>query len=64
MLGGLLVFDKKILNNKKILLIPPLFHENRFIIDFKEKAELFNSFITNQYSLLKNAVNFPHISDM
>ena len=46
---------KKFLSNKKILLIQPLFHENRFIIDFKEKAELFNSFITNQYSLLKNS---------
>ena len=35
---------KGFLNNKKIPLIPPLFHENRFITDFKEKAELINSF--------------------
>ena len=40
-------------------LIPPLFHENRFITDFKEKAELFNSFIPNQCSLLKNCSKLP-----
>ena len=45
---------KIFLNNKKIPLIPPLFHENFFITDFKEKAELFNSFFSNQSSLLKN----------
>ena len=32
---------KSFLNNKKSLCIPPLFHENKFITDFKEKAELF-----------------------
>ena len=45
---------KIFLNNKKIPLIPPLFHGNRFITDFKEKAELFNSFFSNQCSLLNN----------
>ena len=47
------------LNNRKIPLIPPLFHENRFITDFKEKAELFNSFFSNQCSLLKNCSKLP-----
>ena len=50
---------KIFLNNKKIPLIPPLFHENRFIIDFKEKAEFFNSFFSNQCSLLKNCSKLP-----
>ena len=50
---------KIFLNNKKIPLIPPLFHENRFITDFKEKAELFNSFFSNQCSLLKNCCKLP-----
>ena len=50
---------KIFLNNKKIPLIPPLFHENRFITDFKEKAELFNSFFSNQCSLLKNCSKLP-----
>ena len=55
---------KIFLNNKNIPHIPPLFHENRFITDFKEKAELFNSFFSNQCSLLKNCTNFPQIPDM
>ena len=33
---------KTFLNNKKIPCIPPFFHENKFVTDFKEKVELFN----------------------
>ena len=36
---------KIFLNNKKIPFITPLFHENKFVTDFKEKAELFNHFL-------------------
>ena len=50
---------KIFLNNKKIPLIPNLFYENHFITDFKEKAELFNSFFSNQCSLLKNCCKLP-----
>ena len=50
---------KIFLNNKKTPLIPPLFHENRFITDFKEKVELFNSFFSNQCSLLTNCSKLP-----
>ena len=47
-------------NNKKIPLIPPLFHENCFITDFNEKAELFNSFfVSNQCSLLNSCSKLP-----
>ena len=35
---------KIFLNNKKIPLIPLLFHNNRFISDFKHKTELCNDF--------------------
>ena len=45
--------SNRFLNNKKIPLIPPLFHENKFVTDFKEKAELFNSFFAKQCSLIK-----------
>ena len=45
----------RFLNNKKIPLIPPLFHENKFVTDFKEKAELFNAFFAKQCSLIKNS---------
>ena len=47
------------LNNKKIPLIPPLFHENCFITDFKEKAELFNSYYSNQCSFSNNCSILP-----
>ena len=50
---------KIFLNNKKFPLKPPLFHENRFITDFKEKAELLNSFFSNQCSLLTNCSKLP-----
>ena len=35
---------KTFLSNKKIPIIPSLFYDNRFIADFKEKAQLFNFF--------------------
>ena len=42
---------KIFLNNKKILIMPPLFHENCFITDFKEKSKLFNIFFLNNAPL-------------
>ena len=51
--------SKTFLNNKKIPCIPPLFHENKFITDFKEKAELFNHFFVKQCSLLSNNSALP-----
>ena len=42
-----------ILNNKKKPCIPLLFHENKFITDFKEKAELFNHFFCKSMPLFK-----------
>ena len=50
---------KRFLNNKIIPCIPPLFHENKFITDFKEKAELLNHFFVNQCSLLSNNSVLP-----
>ena len=41
---------KCFLTGKKVLSIPPIFHEQRFI-DYSEKAELFNSSFANQCSL-------------
>ena len=46
------LFQNKI---KKIPLIPPLFHENKFVKDFKEKAELFNSQLATHCSLISNS---------
>ena len=40
---------------QKIPLIPPLFCKNKFVTDFKEKAELFNSHFATQCSLVNNS---------
>ena len=50
---------KTFVNNKKIPSILPLFHENKFVTGFKEKAELFNHFFVNQCSLLSNNSVLP-----
>ena len=50
---------RRLLDNKKIPLIPPLFHENKFVMDFKEKVELFNSRFGKQYSLISNSSKLP-----
>ena len=50
---------KIFLNNTKLPLIPPLFHTNRFISDFKHKAELFNDIFSNQCSLINNNSKLP-----
>ena len=50
---------KIFLNNKKIPIIPPLYHNNEFVIDFKKKAELFDSFFADQCSLINNSSELP-----
>ena len=50
---------KSLLTGKKVLCILPIFHDNKFITDFREKAKLFNSFFANQCSLIINASVLP-----
>ena len=50
---------KTFLNNKKFLAYL-LFHENKFITNFKEKAEPFNTFFANQCTLLNNRSVLPN----
>ena len=45
---------KTVLNNKKIPCIPPIYHNNNYIIDFKEKAQIFNNFFAKQCTLVEN----------
>ena len=47
------------MKNGKIHLVPPLFYENCFITNFKEKAEPFNSFFADECSLVSNASKLP-----
>ena len=50
---------KTLLNNKKIPCIPPLFHQGKYVTDFKKKAELFNSFFAKQCSIIQNSSKLP-----
>ena len=44
---------KTVLNNKKIACIPPIYHNNSCITDFKEKAQIFKNFFAKQYTLVE-----------
>ena len=50
---------KIFLNNKKIPCIPPSQYENKFIIDFRRKPEIFNTFFAKQCSLIYTCSNLP-----
>ena len=50
---------KIFVNDKKIPIIPPLYHNGNFITDFCQKAELFNSFFAEQCSTLPNSSKLP-----
>ena len=46
---------KTFFNNKIIPCIPQLLHDDNFITNLKEKAEIFNNFFAKQCSLIKNS---------
>ena len=50
---------KTLLNNKKILRIPPLLQDNKYVTDLKKKAELFNLFFAEQCSIIDNSSELP-----
>ena len=39
---------------KKIPYIPPIYHNNSYITDFKEMAQIFNNFSVQQCKLVQN----------
>ena len=51
---------KTLLNGKKIPLIPPLFINSRFVSNFKEKAQAFNSFFALQCTHIENGSQLPN----
>ena len=53
------------LKQKNLPLIPQLFHENKFVTYFLEKAEPLNSFFSKQCSLINNRSTLPtHMQDL
>ena len=50
---------KTLLSRKKIPSILPLFSGDKYIVDFQEKSEIFNSFFAGEYSLISNKNVLP-----
>ena len=50
---------KTFVNNKKIPCIPPLLHQDNFVIDFKEKNNIFNTFFADKCSIVRNNKELP-----
>ena len=50
---------KTMLNDKRVPCIPPIFHGNKFVTDFRKKADLFNSFFAKQSSIIENNSVLP-----
>ena len=49
------------LDGRNIFCILLLFYDNKFITDFKEKSEIFNSFFARQCSLIDNGSTLPSL---
>ena len=47
------------LNNKQIPCIPPLLHNEKFIMEFKEKAQLFKISLQSSILMIITTVNIP-----
>ena len=52
---------KTFLSNKKIPCILPLLRDGKFITNFKQKAEIFNSFFIKQCSLINTNSDLPSV---
>ena len=48
-----------LLNNKKNPCLRPLFHQGKYVTDFKKKAESLNSFFVKQCSIILNSSKLP-----
>ena len=51
---------KPLLNGNKVPCVPPIYDNNRYVTDFKEKCQLFNSYFSEQCTLLKNISTLPN----
>ena len=51
---------KTLLNGKKVPCVPPIYDNKRYVTDFKEKCQLFNSYFSKQCTLLQNIITLPN----
>ena len=50
---------KSFYGDKRVPIIPPLYENNRYVSDFKAKADLFNTHFSKQCSLISNSSSLP-----
>ena len=50
---------KRYLNNKKVPCVTSLLHDSKLVTDFREKAQIFNSFLAEQCLLINSDSSFP-----
>ena len=50
---------KTLLKGKKVPCVLTVYDNNRYVTDFKEKCQFFNSFFSEQCTLLKNNSTLP-----
>ena len=50
---------KMFLNNKEIPCIPPLYHDDKFVCNFKEKSKIFNNNFAQQCSVINKNSTVP-----
>ena len=51
---------KTLLNGKKLPSVSPIYDNNRYVTDFKEKYQLFNSYLSEQCTFLKIISTLPN----
>ena len=56
----LLVLYKNFTKWEKIQCVPSIYDNNKYVTVFKEKCKLFNSYFSEQCSLLKNISTLPN----
>ena len=50
---------KTFFNNNKIPCIPPLYHDDKFVFDFKKKSKIFNNYSAQNCSVINNNSTVP-----
>ena len=55
-----MVLNKNFTKWEKVPCVPPIYDNNRYVTDFKEKCQFFNSYFSEQCTLLKNISTLPN----
>ena len=57
-----MVLDKNVTKWEKVPHVPPIYDNNRYATDFKERCQLSNSYFSEQGTILNNISTLPNTS--